>query len=213
MCQSAPKSYQLRGFVHCCRGVSAQTKPSKSRWMGKRAGRHVSLGTAHSPLGVLLQFRFAGIHLPRIFYLHRLAMCSRRLLAAFNVRPFGTYADLPGYDALTFTLMPVGYTAQRSVQVSGFTDIGLLTPLCRLVYTSCSSGQRFAFGFLQISSRPEHPCRSANSSPCRASRGLSPPSECALPGAPKKKRADSHPRAQFCRSVLSCLHIPAQEIA
>ncbi len=52
---------------------------------------------------------------------------------------------------------------------------------------SCSSGQRFAFGFLQISSHPEHPCRSANSSPCRASRGLPPPSECALPGAPRKK--------------------------
>jgi hypothetical protein len=23
----------------------------------------------------------------------------------------GTHADLPGYDALTFTLMPVGYTS------------------------------------------------------------------------------------------------------
>src|SRR5947207_1083638 len=39
--------------------------------------------------------------------------------------------DLPGYDARTFTLMPVGST-QRSVQVSGFTDICLLTPLRRL---------------------------------------------------------------------------------
>jgi hypothetical protein len=28
--------------------------------------------------------------------------------------------------------MPVGYTSQRSVQVSGFADIGLLTPLRRL---------------------------------------------------------------------------------
>jgi len=102
--------------------------------------------------------------------------------------PLGTLADLPGYDAPTFTLMPVEYTSRRSVQVSGFTDIGLLTPPCRLVSASCSSGQRFAFGFLQIRSRPRHPCRSANSSPCRASRGLPPPSECALPGAPKKKR-------------------------
>ena len=49
------------------------------------------------------------------------------------------------------------------------------------------SGQRVAFGFLHISSHPEHPCRSANSSPCRASRGLPPPSGCALPGAPRKK--------------------------
>ena len=41
-------------------------------------------------------------------------------------------------------------------------------------------------GFLQIRSYPRHPCRSANSSPCRASRGLSPPSRCALPGTPTK---------------------------
>jgi hypothetical protein len=95
----------------------------------------------------------------------------------------GTHADLPGYCALTFTLMPVGYTSQPSVQVLGFDDIGHLTRLRRLISASCSSGQRFAFGFLQIRSRPRHPCRSANSSPCRASRGLSPPSKCALPGA------------------------------
>ena len=44
----------------------------------------------------------------------------------------GTPPDLPGYCARTFTLMPVGSTPQRSVQVSGFTDIGLLTPLRRL---------------------------------------------------------------------------------
>ena len=63
---------------------------------------------------------------------------------------------------------------------------------------SCSSGQRFAFGFLQIRSRPRHPCRLANSSPCRVSRGLSPPSECALPGAPKKTPARTG-LAFFCR--------------
>jgi len=100
----------------------------------------------------------------------------------------GICEDLPGYDAPTFTLIPVGSTSQRSVQVSGFDDIGRLAPLCRLVSASYSSGQRFAFGFLQIRSYPRHPCRSANSSPCRASKGLSPPSECALPGAPKKTR-------------------------
>ena len=48
---------------------------------------------------------------------------------------------------------------------------------------SCSSGQRFAFSFLQIPPRDGHPCCSANTSPCRVCRGLSPPSECALPGA------------------------------
>ena len=120
----------------------------------------------------------------------------------------GTHADLPGYCAPTFTLMPVGSTPLCSVQVLGFADIGLLTPQRRLLSASCSSGQRFAFGFLQIRSRPRHPCRSANSSPCRVSRGLSPQSRCALPGAPRKnpkrinrlglcswrKRRDSNPR-------------------
>ncbi|WP_221772113.1 hypothetical protein, partial [Pseudomonas aeruginosa] len=32
----------------------------------------------------------------------------------------------------TFLLMPVGSTSQRSVQVLGFEDFGLLTPLRRL---------------------------------------------------------------------------------
>jgi len=126
----------------------------------------------------------------------------------------GTYADLPGYDAPTFTLMPVGSTLQRSVQVLGFDDISRLTPLQRLISASCSSGQRFAFGFLQIRSHPRHPCRSANSSPCRASRGLSPPSKCALPGALKQK---SRNNPAFClrqeyylflfASVFNCFNI------
>ena len=50
-----------------------------------------------------------------------------------------------------------------------------------------SSGQRFACGFLQILPHDRHPCRPANSSPCRVCGGLSPPSKCALPGAPIKK--------------------------
>src|SRR5271157_1911669 len=54
---------------------------------------------------------------------------------------------------------------------------------------SCSSGQRFAYSFLQIPPHDGHPCRSANTSPCRVCRGLSPPSECALPGAPTQKGA------------------------
>jgi hypothetical protein len=44
----------------------------------------------------------------------------------------GRPPDLPGYDALTFTLMPVGSTSQRSVQELGFASIGPLTPPCRL---------------------------------------------------------------------------------
>jgi hypothetical protein len=99
----------------------------------------------------------------------------------------GRPPDLPGYDALTFTLMSVGSTPRCSVQVSGFASIGLLAPPLRLVSASCTSDQRFACGFLQIPPRDGHPCRPANTSPCRACRGLPPPSECALPGAPKEK--------------------------
>ena len=57
----------------------------------------------------------------------------------------------------------------------------------RHVCGSCSSGQRFACGFLQIPPHGGHPCRPANSSHCRACRGLSPPSQRALPGAHRKK--------------------------
>jgi hypothetical protein len=77
---------------------------------------------------------------------------------------------------VTFPLMPVVSTSAVSVQVLGFEDICLLTHCDRLIYASCSSGQCFAFSFLQISPRDEHPCRSANYSPCRANSGLSPPS-------------------------------------
>ena len=37
--------------------------------------------------------------------------------------------------------------------------------------TSCSSDQHFACGFLQIPPYDGHPCRSANTSPCRVCRG------------------------------------------
>ena len=101
----------------------------------------------------------------------------------------------------TFTLIPAASTSAVSVQVPGFEDIGLLTHCVRLVCDSCSSGQCFAFSFLQIPLHSGHPCRSANRSPCRAGRGLSPPSHPvtttvtetapvkalrAMPGAPNK---------------------------
>ena len=84
----------------------------------------------------------------------------------------------------TFTLMPAAYTSAVPVQVSGFGGHGPLTHCVRLVCDSCSSGQCFAFGFLQIPPHGGHPCRSANRSPCRSAnrspcrvgRGLSPPS-------------------------------------
>jgi len=88
--------------------------------------------------------------------------------------------------------MPTASTFMPSVQVSDFEDICLLIRHDRLICDFCSLGQRFACGFLQIPPRDGHPCRSANSSPCRACRGLAPPSACALPGAQTKK---DRPRA------------------
>ena len=77
---------------------------------------------------------------------------------------------------VTFPLIPAAYTFTVSVQVSGFEAIRLLTHCDRLLCDSCSSGQCFAFGFLQIPPPDGHPCRSANRSPCRADSGLAPPS-------------------------------------
>src|SRR5262249_51631098 len=82
--------------------------------------------------------------------------------------------------------MPVGSTSQCSVQESGFASIGLLTPLLRLyplpvrqasVLPSASFRFRLAADTLAV----------RLTLPLAVCRGLSPPSECALPGAPKKK--------------------------
>lgn len=74
------------------------------------------------------------------------------------------------------------YVYAPSVQVLGL-ETPAPSPRCRrLVCSSCSSGQCFACGFLQIPPHGGHPCRPANDSPCRVRRGLAPPSEYALPG-------------------------------
>src|SRR5215211_1911758 len=85
--------------------------------------------------------------------------------------------------------MPAAYTAKLSVQVSDFECKRLLIQLDCLICDFCSSGQRFACGFLQIPPRDGHPCRPANDSPCRVRRRLSLPSECALPGATTERPA------------------------
>lgn len=72
----------------------------------------------------------------------------------------------------------------------------------------CSSGQRSAFDFLQIRSYPQHPCSSANSFLCRASRWLLPPDRCGLPCAPKK-RADLFERSARLIQLLSLLRCTA----
>ena len=93
----------------------------------------------------------------------------------------------PYMDAPTFTLMPVGSTPHRSVQVLGFGNYGYLTPIRRLI--------RFLFvrpalclGLPSDPQSPGEPLPLANTSPCRVCKGLAPSSECALPGAPQKHR-------------------------
>src|ERR1700722_5340376 len=50
-----------------------------------------------------------------------------------------------------------------------------------------TTGTNRAGGKLTVTALPHHrTCGSANTCPCRLCRGLSPPSECALPGAQKK---------------------------
>src|SRR6266566_5062774 len=99
--------------------------------------------------------------------------------------------------------MSAAYTPKLSVQVLDFEDIGLLIQLACLICDFCSSDQRFACGFLQIPPRDGHPCRPANDSRCRVRRRLSLPSECALPGAPKKKAGFVGSRPlQFCAILM-----------
>jgi len=81
---------------------------------------------------------------------------SRRFtasVAAIQQRPRS-----PRVRRVTFTLIPAAYTAARSVQVSDFEELCLLIPRGCLVCDSCSSGQCFAYSFLQIPSRDGHPC-------------------------------------------------------
>ena len=55
----------------------------------------------------------------------------------------------------------------------------------------------FCFRLPPDARSPETPLPSANPSPCRVGRGLSPPSRCALPGAPKENTT-----RHKCRVVL-----------
>ena len=71
--------------------------------------------------------------------------------------------------------MPVGFTSQRSVQVLGFEDCCLLTPLRRLI-RFLFVRPAFCLGLPSDSQLPATPLPLANTSPCRACRGLSPPS-------------------------------------
>ena len=60
-----------------------------------------------------------------------------------------------------------------------------VTPLIRFLFVAPA----LCFRLPSDLQSPGEPLPSANTSPCRVCRGLSPPSECALPGAQKKRRA------------------------
>ena len=65
--------------------------------------------------------------------------------------------DLPGYSHTLSRHVPAMVTAYVSVQLLGFDLFGSLAHTYSL-HDSCSSGQRFALGFLQIRGYPGHPC-------------------------------------------------------
>jgi hypothetical protein len=112
----------------------------------------------------------------------------------------------PRVIRVTFLLMPVGSTSQRSVQVLGFDDVGRLTPYAayiRFLFVRPA----FCLGLPSVSQSPATPLPTANTSPCRVCRGLSPPSrqrghhsqagcanaQRAMPGAPTKSPAVAGP--------------------
>ena len=75
----------------------------------------------------------------------------------------------------------------------------------RLICGFCSSGQCFAFGSFQTLPHGKRPVRSANSSPYRVYKGLSPSRACALPGARNKKRGLT-PRLSAYYSTIAKLY-------
>jgi hypothetical protein len=78
--------HQVAAFYHA---VHQPAFPLQLRFR-PQAGRRRSLGTQPGSCSVLRRIFRSGIRFARIFCLHRHAPCSRRLLAAFNVRPFGS---------------------------------------------------------------------------------------------------------------------------
>lgn len=79
----------------------------------------------------------------------------------------GRTADPPGIAHPPSRLCLSGLRRSVPCKYRALTILAV-SPCCAASPTSCSSGQRFAFGFLQIRSHPRHPCRSANGSTCRA---------------------------------------------
>ena len=101
--------------------------------------------------------------------------------------------------------MPATYTSVLSVQVSDFEDNCLLIQHDRLICDSCSSGQRFACGFLQPTPRDAN----------LAVRLILPPAGCiedlhlqvSAPCRAHNKKREASPLLPFSQQIISCLYI------
>ena len=105
---------------------------------------------------------FTGSALPQKCWVLWLLLTSRCLNASFFFSEPRVQKERhlrsPRVRHDTFTLMPAAFTPARSRQVLGFGMSSYLTPCNRLICDFCSSGQRFAAGFLQIPPHDGHPC-------------------------------------------------------
>jgi len=157
----------------------------------------------------------SGLHPPprpplRVLLLHRFASRPSVLLSAWL---FGPSAPPPTMASADFCNRIREPFSPRSLAARLQISPGIAHPPSRLCasdlrhrvpymywalhFSACSPRGAASIRFLFVapalcfrlpsdSQSPETPLPSANTCPCRLCRGLSPPSECALPGAPKK---------------------------
>jgi hypothetical protein len=105
----------------------------------------------------------------------------------------GRCSDLPGYHTHTLSHLCPSHLLLCFPCKYWASNLYAFSPSIAASCASCSSGQCFAYSFLQIRPHERHPCCSANVSPYRAHRRLSLPRVCALPGAHKKGRQSGRP--------------------
>ena len=157
---------------------------------------------------------------------HRLHRVSAVLIAVTHVRPFGQTAPTmasadfcialptPRDVSSTVAAMQISPGITHPPSRSCLSDIRRVVPCkYRALAFYAASPQRVAsyplpvrlgapvepalcLGLPSDSQSPTTPLPLANTSPCRVCRGLSPPSECALPGAHKKGASEDAPETQ-----------------
>ena len=104
--------------------------------------------------------------------------------------------------------MPAAYTSALSVQVLDFESCGPLIQRGCLLCGSCSSGQRFVSGFLQIPPHDGHPCLQLTVPPAGPVEDLACSAHASPPGespcrAQKKKAAGEIPGGLEIRRIAS----------